>query len=76
MVTIGSHLGRIADALERAYPPPPEGEKDGSAVFYTPDEAHVAREKDRLAYQAITGIALPDWEEVPKSTKEDGTAWR
>jgi len=76
LLTIGRHLGRIADALERAFPPPPEGEEDGSKVFYTSDEEHAARELERLEYRAQTGISLPDWEEVPRSTKEDGTPWR
>lgn len=60
-------LERLADAAERAYPPPLKEGEDGSAVFYTDHSELVALEGRQEQYFNDTGIRLAPGEEPPKA---------
>lgn len=58
-------LERIADALERLAPAPPEGGEDGSWAGYVDDVAAALLEARQEAYFQATGRRLGGGEEPP-----------
>lgn len=65
-------LERMADALERAYPPRPSQSTDHSAVMFHDPIAEWRRELERAERDTL---GLPEMENPPGPMDENGEPW-